>query len=187
MSKTPEVFVYNTAVNALNIPNERHLYETVARNAPEETLHLLGAFKLPCVQYLLHKLWDRRYVCICADRESATSLYSEVPLGSAIYNNDNANGKDNVDGFNEGNIDHLFVTDPYDLSLQNVEAVVFAQPSSSNVAAVPELCTSMNKVENPKLYFFLSRDTIDDDLREEINEISSQLTEIDFPYKVLKK
>lgn len=178
-----QVFIYNLVMNSLKAPSERYLYETML-NAPKRAIHcLLGAFKLPYVSYLLKKIWDRRYVCICPDMDTARALYVETLTGGACYNGENS---ENVERFNNGDVDHLFIGDADIPDLKDVEAVVFLQSTCNDEAVIQKLSKAMSDAEQPKLYFFTFHDSIDEEYRDNARTITDNLTEVEFPYKSVK-
>jgi hypothetical protein len=185
--KPLDVFVYNVVMDRLRTPSELHLYQVLERSAPEyELRRLLGAFKVPYVSYLLRKIWDKRYVCICADAESARMLLCNAMIGGACSLGENSEvDEENINRFNQGDVDHLFITPQTGIpELYDVEAVVFAQPSVEDEAIVNALRPAM-VCECPKLYFFIHHDSIDEVLKENVLGMSPTVTETDFPYHLL--
>lgn len=179
--KQPTVFIYNTMMDTFKLPSQRYMYDTMSKSAPRpELMRLMGAFKLPYVSYLLGKIWDKRYVCICEDVETARALYMENPIGSAVGTDEN------IEDFNKGDYDHIFLTDVDNTDLRDVDALVFIQPSTYNLGSLAVLRESMRNAEDPKLYFFMLHDSIDDELKKTVMGISPKTQEVEFNYKLVQ-
>ena len=186
----PEVFIYDLVMDILGSPSQRYLYESLNRNAPgSETRRLLGAFKVPYVSCLLDRIDDKRYVCICPDIETARMLYNESPIGTCCATGEyEYDSYSNVKSFNDGNHEHLMYAGTDIPELKDVEAVVFVQSSDKDLAYVQELGKAMSNADNPKLYFFMFHDSIDDTYRIIAQGISpDKTTEVNFPYHILQQ
>jgi hypothetical protein len=184
------VFIYNIVLDTTHTPDEKQLYGILERSAPEyELRRLLGAFKVPYVTYLINKICDKRYVCVCADTDTARALFMHSMIGSACALGENSDiDEQNINRFNKGDVEHLFITpQTYIPELKDVDAVVFAQPSVDDIATLNSILPAMQESEHPKVYFFMHHDTIDCALKNDVWDISPTTTEVEFPYNRLTK
>lgn len=110
--------------------------------------------KRPYVSYLLQKIWDRRYVCFCADMKEARQLYALNPLGGCCASSCTKNNR-NLKSFNDYNHDHLFLTKKLnaDAEYKDVESLVFVDADAAPYTV--QTFAKRLRSNTPKIYFFV--------------------------------
>lgn len=212
----PEIFVYNLTLDTISYdgrPSERTLYDAVNNRIKSQQIsyarsnrdsdkfkmlqsglerkRLLGSLKMPYVSYLLWKIWEKRYICFCPTIEIAHNLYTDNPTGGACINskNDKKRNEENINRFNNGDIDHLFVVGMLTegTNLKDIEAGVLVQLDKGERTMIQKLGRTL-RAEHPKMYFFSFKDTIDEKLTENIvNNIDNEyIRTFDFRRDILK-
>lgn len=212
----PEVFVYDLRLNdeSIDEPSEWTQYRAICNQIKKEQRkfyrsnfegdkyrmlqsglqrkRMLGQFKVPYVDYLLKKIWDKRYIVFCPTIEIARELYSLNPSGSACVDSTNSikANDENIKAFNNGDKDHLFVVGMLNegTNLKDVDAGVLMQLDKGERTLIQKFGRTLRS-EHPKMYFFRFKDTVDDELVKNIawNIDSKHITNWEFSRKLLNK
>ena len=213
----PVVFVYDMYLNEernMNEPSELTQYKAICNRIKNDMIKysrtqrealrnkmlqlglerklMLGRFKVPYVSYLLGKIWDKRYIVFCPSIEIARELYSLHPYGSACVDSSSSmkENEENIKAFNNGDKDHLFVVGMLNegTNLKDVEAGVLMQLDKTERTLIQKFGRTLRS-ENPRMYFFRFRNTVDDELVKNIawNIDSKHITNWEFSRELLKK
>ena len=156
-----------------------------------ERRHMLGRFKIPYVTYLLNKIWDKRYICICPSIDIARELYTLNPLGSCCTDArfPQKVNESNLKEFNNGDKDHLFAVGelPDNYKPKDIDAIILVQPDDIDNNMLHKCSHALT--EHPKVYLFRFTGTTDDwTIQAAVESVDhNKLTEFTFKRELLNR